>query len=311
MRISGSCVIEGYGYMGAIHARISASLGLDTYCISRRKDVPHTCFESAEQALNDAKPDYWVICNQTGEHKGSLDRLASMGYRGRVLVEKPLCLSAGEMRGKYPFPVFVGYNMRFMPAIERLQSLVDGAELSGARFSVGGHLSGWRPGRDYSKTYSCMRMLGGGVLRDLSHELDLALTLCGKPGKIFAMTGNWSLEGMDCESSADILLESSNCHSVNIHLDCYDRNPHRIIAMSTPDKSITVNMISGMLILNGQAEQHDRDYGKSFQKQMVAFTSCDDGRLCNFNEGMDVMRFIERIEDSTAGQQLLSYECPN
>ena len=47
------------------------------------------------------------------------------------------------------------------------------------RVYAGQCLPTWRPESDYKNTYSAKSEKGGGVLRDLSHEIDLCLSLVG------------------------------------------------------------------------------------------------------------------------------------
>ena len=52
-------------------------------------------------------------------------------------------------------------------------------QLVGASAWFGSWLPDWRPDVDYRETYSAQRSLGGGVLLDAIHELDLLVWLAG------------------------------------------------------------------------------------------------------------------------------------
>jgi hypothetical protein len=54
---------------------------------------------------------------------------------------------------------------------------------------VGQDLRDWRPGRDHRTTASATQQAGGGVLRDLSHELDYLLWLFGPWQRVAALGG--------------------------------------------------------------------------------------------------------------------------
>ena len=50
---------------------------------------------------------------------------------------------------------------------------------------MGQYLPDWRTNADYSKSYSASFEMGGGVLFDLIHEIDLAVNLMGQPEEKF------------------------------------------------------------------------------------------------------------------------------
>ena len=54
------------------------------------------------------------------------------------------------------------------------------------------NLPTWRKG-DYTKSVSAKKKYGGGVINELSHELDLMLYLFGKPKQ--SSTNSWSRNG--------------------------------------------------------------------------------------------------------------------
>ena len=61
--------------------------------------------------------------------------------------------------------------------------------------------------------------MGGGPALTLSHELDLAIWLCGEVKNVVGMTNNNSNLEIDTEHSIDILLSFKNGITGNIHLD--------------------------------------------------------------------------------------------
>ena len=52
----------------------------------------------------------------------------------------------------------------------------------------GMHLPSWHPEEDYRTMYSALSHLGGGVVNDFIHELDLILWLFGKPKSVYSRT---------------------------------------------------------------------------------------------------------------------------
>ena len=144
---------------------------------------------SIPDALSAFGPGYVVISNRTGEHYGALTELVDCSYSGKVLIEKPVFRHSELPADTRTLQVAVGYNLRFDPVISELRKLLAGKRLLMVSISAGQHLNEWRPGTDYKKSYSASERQGGGVLRDLSHELDYCQWLFGKWSRVTALGG--------------------------------------------------------------------------------------------------------------------------
>jgi predicted dehydrogenase len=69
----------------------------------------------------------------------------------------------------------LGYMMRYHPAIRHLARM-DLGDIYRARFEIGHDVRQWRQNWRFGESYAAEPQ-GGGVLLDLCHELDMALTL--------------------------------------------------------------------------------------------------------------------------------------
>jgi predicted dehydrogenase len=87
---------------------------------------------------------------------------------------------------------------------------------------VGQYLPDWRPSIDYSENYSAKKDMGGGVLLDLSHEINIVSALMGRANDVFCRCGRISELNIDSEDFADVLLSHERAASV-IHLNYLER----------------------------------------------------------------------------------------
>jgi len=81
----------------------------------------------------------------------------------------------------------VGCNMRFHPGPARVKKLLDDNSIGKVLFAnlyAGSFLPGWRPGQDYTQSYSASSQMGGGCILDYIHELDLARWYLGDVEKV-------------------------------------------------------------------------------------------------------------------------------
>ncbi|MCB2226145.1 MAG: Gfo/Idh/MocA family oxidoreductase [Desulfarculaceae bacterium] len=180
------------------------------------------------------QPDFAVIANPTSLHLDTARRLAEAGVP--FLLEKPVSHTAdglddlaAEVAAR-SLPVLVGLQLRHHPAYARLQAwLADGAlgrplSLSA---SVGQWLPDWRPATDYRNSQTARAELGGGVILELVHELDLCLALMGPAASVSCAAGNFSSLSMDAEDLAEIVCRHEPPALSRVHVDCIRRGYHR------------------------------------------------------------------------------------
>ena len=74
------------------------------------------------------------------------------------------------------------------------------------RCEIGQYLPLWRPGSDYRLGVSANRALGGGVLLELSHELDYLRWIFGDVDWVQASLERQSALEIDVEDTAHLLL---------------------------------------------------------------------------------------------------------
>lgn len=290
-------LVIGYGSIGARHARIlSQRLGCDTAVLSgRHVDFP-TVHHCLEEAVVQHAPDYVVIANQTNLHHETLSRLALAGFAGRVLIEKPIF----EINRPIPEAAFqhvaVAYNLRFHPLIRKLRELVAGRSILCAHAYVGQYLPTWRSAQDYRRSYSASRIQGGGVLRDLSHELDYMTWLFGEWRSMATLGGHYSSLEIDCEDLFVLLAQTSRCAAMTIQMSYLDRSATRRVIVNTPDHTIEIDMIGGTISVNGEVEMISVERDLSYVEMHQTYLYGNPGELCSVEEGLRLLDMIDRAE---------------
>jgi predicted dehydrogenase len=116
----------------------------------------------------------------------------------------------------------VGYNFRFYQPLQVMrQALMEGqvGRPIAALAEAGQYLPHWRPGSDYRQVVSARRDLGGGVVLELTHELDYVRWLMGEVKAVSAHVDQLSDLEIDAEDIADIILQFRNGAVGNVHVD--------------------------------------------------------------------------------------------
>ena len=176
------------------------------------------------------KPDAAIIANATPGHIPIAELLVE--HQIPFLIEKPVSNSSYGLKKlceqikKKRLPVLVGFQLRHHPTykllVNQLRCGTIGKPLSLYGY-VGQYLPDWRPDSDYRHTVSASKFLGGGVLTDLCHEIDIAMDLLGPVDSVFANLCRISDLEINTEDTANLtVVYKNNCHA-NIHLNYLDR----------------------------------------------------------------------------------------
>jgi predicted dehydrogenase len=175
-----------------------------------------------------ARPDMVWICSPTSLHAEQVMEVLEKGLP--VFVEKPVASSlesalqiheAWKKLREKPL-VWVGCNMRFHPGVLRLkQALEEG--LAGRplifRIHFSHYLPNMRPGTDYRQTYAAKASMGGGIVLDDIHDIDLALWFGGPVTRMVGLAARSGVLDMDAEDVAHLSLLHKNGAFSEIHMD--------------------------------------------------------------------------------------------
>ncbi len=293
------CLVIGYGSIGRRHARVLREMGHDVALVTSVADTSLTTFRNIRTALETFSPGYVVIANDTRLHGPTLGELAARGYAGRTLVEKPMLARSDEPLALPSGPVVVGYTLRFHPLIAQLLERLEGETLWTFTAYVGQYLPDWRPDRDYRQSYSARRE-DGGVVRDLSHELDYTQLLAGRWRSTMAAGGKLSALEIDSEDAVTVLARCERCELVTVHMNYLDRSASRWIRVNGPFGTLHADLVKGTLEVNGDTLQVDVARDAMMRDQHLAAMSGNDRRSCDTAAAMSTMRWVDAIHRSLA-----------
>ena len=290
-------LVVGYGSIGQRHARLLTELGCPVAVVSRRSVDFAPSYSELSQALSEWLPEYVVVASRTSEHFQDLELLVKHGFHGRVLVEKPLFERGLAIPHNNFSLAAVAYNLRFHPLLVKLKSLLeDAAQLVTVSVHAGSFLPAWRPGSDYRQSYSAKRDQGGGVLRDLSHELDYVLWLFGPWRRMTALGGQVSDLEIDSDDAYTLLMETKRCPMVSIHMNYLDRVSRREICVNTDRHTIRVDLIGNTIVVDDVQETVKIERDDTYLAEHQAMLTGHIGELCTLEESMETLLTIEAAE---------------
>jgi predicted dehydrogenase len=293
-------LVVGYGSIGKRHARLLSDMGHEVAVASRQSECPFRLFPALEVAISEFHPDYVVLANRTSNHYGSLCALAEMDFRGIVLVEKPLFDSPRDIPANRFLRAGVGYNLRFHPAITDLRTMLQDQPAIMANAYVGQYLPDWRPETDYRLTSSAHRQAGGGVLRDLSHELDYLNWLLGPWTRVAALGGRHSSLDIDTDDAFALIVAAERCPMITLGLNYLDRPGRRTCSVQTGKGTAFADLRNGTIEISGDVRHYSIERDATYNGEHRAMLEDTDDIVCSLEEGLETVELIAAAERAAA-----------
>ena len=301
-------LIIGFGSIGARHFEVLSGLYPDSeiLLVSAHSKHENAKFKSLNEVKDLGLYDYYVIASETSLHEKQLREINMVARGKKILVEKPLFAQPSTFKPTNN-AVFVGYNLRYHPLLEYVRNL-SSKVLSVAVFT-GQYLPDWRPGAEYSKSYSASLERGGGVLLDLSHEIDYIQNLFGSLTVIGAVGGKISDLKIDTEDYASFVGITNRQISVCVTVEYLSKIPMRIIHINTTAGTYIVDLIEGKVKIKTDSMQKPEEINMGCERNYTYTRMHRDiieknGLLaCTYEQGYSVLNVISRIKNLIGGSK--------
>lgn len=322
--------IIGLGSIGKRHAKIVKeflpNVKLHIVRSGKGPNVDDPMFDDVPiydsvTALIKKDVDAVIICSPSSFHIEQATKLIKANIP--ILIEKPLSNNLDKIHDLQKLtnhtkaPILVGYCLRHSDSLNKIVELLSNnvvGDVSYVRIESSSYLLNWRPDSELMSTVSVNKSLGGGVLLELSHELEYAIRMFGPFIKVSASkNGADSVLGLDVEESVDILLTNQNNVKVSIHLDFCNRALERSCRVYGNKGVLLWDGIKGLTTLSKDGVLHeswsfDQTRDDLFQTQLVHFINCISGEerpLVPIKMGIDVLKLIENINESNSKRKEL------
>lgn len=300
-------LVAGFGSIGKRHAQILNDLNLFDEVIiwsSRAKELqkePFRFIEQPDQIRNPKEVVYCVICSATNKHESDWLKLEEKFSHATVLIEKPLSKNPGIQKPGF-HRVYTGYNMRFHLLVQRMEEWLKTNEALFVQMMVGQHLSQWNRERSYREMYRGSRAKGGGVLLDLSHELDLLGYFWPDRKVESTLILSTGTLGVDVQDLAVLQGKIAPHCGFTVHLDYLQHYPCRNYRMIGKDSTLELDFFNHTIRESnmeklGELESLDYSYDESIQlmHKSIIEESGEESRACSFEKGLELLHFIEEI----------------
>jgi len=314
-------LIVGYGSIGKRHLRIVRTLlpDADIRVLSHQPleatlEYANGTMSTLGEALSFA-PQAAVIATPSTFHLNTAQPLAEAGVH--LLVEKPLASSlegVGRLLATCAFQKLVlmtAYNLRFLRSLQEFRRLIQSrivGKVVSVRCEIGQYLPSWRPGTDYRKGVSASRELGGGVLLELSHEIDYLRWIFGEIAWIHATLSKQSDLDIDVEDTAHLILgfdpdDEGYKLIANLNMDFVRHDTTRQCLAIAKQGSLRWNGMTGVIELfraGGAMWEtvfaHTPHHDESYSLECQHFLDCINTTSAPFVDGWDGLAVLNIIE---------------
>jgi len=316
-------LIVGLGSIGLRHLRIAREIFPESrIAVLRHKEtneIPEGADEIFFNLLHaiEFQPQIAIICSPASTHIEISRALVKQGIH--TLIEKPI---SNEQKGLEELNceavenncvIAVGYNLRFLPSLQKFKDLIDKnfvGDVYSVRGEVGQYLPSWRK-TDYRKTVSAQKILGGGVLLELSHELDYLRWIFGEVDSVQAQLSRQSQLIIDVEDTAHIILrfkESKNNTNLiaSLNLDFVRHDKVRICHVIGAKGSLRWNGLTGDIDLFkadkfewNNVYKYEADPDESYKNEWLHFIeniNKKDSANISLQDGIKVLDIIDSIK---------------
>ncbi len=244
-------VIFGLGSIGLKHAGVlSDNFSHQLYAFrSNRTEMTNKGNIkniSSWKEVDQISPDIALISNPTDLHIATAIECARCGMH--LFIEKPLGASLKDLDKllavvkKKKLATYVAYLLRFHPVVMYVKKILSAKKFLHMRVVTSSYLPSWRAGTDYRSGYSASRKRGGGVILDLSHELDYISYITDGVKDVSAQFERRSDLTIDAEDFADILVKT-NKGPANLHINFFSHINKRQISVDFKDSSLTGDLL--------------------------------------------------------------------
>lgn len=314
-------LICSFGSIGKRHLRVikkyDPSIKVAVYRSGKgNRSDDETLADFITQDLNESlewDPSAAIICSPASDH---LKQSIIFGRKKiPLLIEKPIGTGYenhsawNDLKTIDQYvPILIGYTLRHNELIKKTKEYLKEKRIGkiiDADFYCGSWLPNWRPGQNYTQTVSSIKELGGGVLLELSHEIDLANWFFGPLVIHSAFSSKSNIFGIEVEDNCSIIAHNQNGSVITLRLNFCTQPNKRIISIRGENGQILIDLQRNKLEIYNDKKLISSE--TSFQKrndiflcQLIHFFGCikkSHKPICTLNDGLEVLDLINNIKN--------------
>lgn len=318
-------LIIGFGTIGRVHFKIinlllpNSKIKILKKSGDKLKKNYYTKHYIHSNKIEEFKPDLAIIANPSSKHLKYAIKMAKLDCD--LFIEKPISNNLNltkqflQIIKKKKLIVTIGYNLRYLESLRIFKKKIHSNILGKILFvksEVGQNLETWRKNLDYRLSVSSQKKTGGGVLLELSHEIDYLIWIFRDVRLVKSFISKQSNLKTDVEDSAHLILKiifNKNKIISNLNLDFVRHDKTRLCTVIGQKGTLRWNGIEGKVDFYSLKSNtwkliaHKKNEMKhSYEKQWVDFLKCIKSRKKSstacVNDSIKVLKIINDAKNN-------------
>ena len=310
-------LIIGFGSIGRRHLKIikkirpaiKVNILIRPISLKKIKDqkLLNKTFTNIKDALDEGA-DAAIIASPANLHiKHSIEVLKA---KIPVLIEKPIsdnlknCSELKQIMKNNNCLATVGYVLRHSKILNKFKKIINESHIGKSLYTeikCGSYLPEWRKDIDYRESVSANSSLGGGVILELSHEINYANWLFGPFKNIKSISFNSEHLDINVEDIAKIIAINKNNLLVSIHLDFCSASNERYCKLYGSLGFINLDFNNQLITIKKNDSKEtikievDENYNDMYVNQMNDFLNCIENNsnpIVTIDDALDTLKLI-------------------
>jgi predicted dehydrogenase len=244
--------------------------------------------------------DYIIICSPSNRHFYHVKIIEKYFNKKKVLIEKPIFNKKKKINFKLKNKYFVGYNLRFHPVLIFIKKFLKNKKYFSVKVNCSSYLPNWR-NKNYTKTVSANKVLGGGVLLELSHEIDYLLWIFKKIKIINVYSKKISNLTINTDDILNLTAIISKKTFLNLNINFFSQINKRELIVDGNNFSLYGDILNNKIVL-AQGKKIKRIYYKNFSNsdtykiENLNILKNNFTNLCSVEEAIKSLDLIDKIK---------------
>lgn len=250
-----------------------------------------------------------LICSPSNTHIHYLEKY--INYSKFIFIEKPFSNNLISTKKFIRFlpkyknlkKIFIGYNLRYSDSLIKFKKLIDSntyGKLLYVTCQVGRSLDQWR--NKNLKLAASDKKKGGGVILELSHEIDYLNWIFGPIKHVYSKINDLKKFNLDVEESYFAIFKSYNKSLISLSVDMVRLDEKRFCEAIYENATIRVDLIKGTVQIIKRkilyTYRFNRDLDNSYKNMWYNYlkNNVNNKTISTIKDSLKILGLIDTIK---------------